>query len=444
MKTPYALMIVFCLLGAVSVSPAAAQAIQGPPGSAGGILGGRRPPDGNRVTHEVEMTVNVNSGYDENTGVESGPVPAGTDLFAGSASSASAVLQYRRGTNSRFFLGTAQVDVNRYSYSGTDRPLTAGSLQWNTELGRRSGLRVDLTGGIESTHLFNSGAVFGYESDSVLPVVNPSQGIIDQRWLAARTHASFHRNWTPRQRTAFEFGGRFREAQSGLTLSSRSQSGSVRHALNLSSSARFEFIYRSFGHRQVTADGSPENLRSHTGEMSMRLDRRISSTRTAGVSLGGGAAYTKSRGTSSSAPYEVVLPSASLSARIDLTRTFALTFEARRAISVLEGLTPEPFSTDQVSLSLGGMVARRLRIEIAGIYSKGTSALVGPSSFESGAGSAEIQYGLTQRAAFFASYRHYRHTLTQITPLQLGFPSTPEQRSARVGITYWLPLYGTF
>jgi hypothetical protein len=111
---------------------------------------------------------------------------------------------------------------------------------------------------------------------------------------------------------------------------------------------------------------------------------------------------------------------------------------------VLGGVTAAPFTTDQASLGLSGAFGPRLRLALSGSYGRGAGVVDDTNSFEVLSGSAHVQYGLARCCALFSSYSYYEHQLTDVTGLPEGFLGRFERHAVRVGITVWLPLYGTF
>jgi hypothetical protein len=44
----------------------------------------------------------------------------------------------------------------------------------------------------------------------------------------------------------------------------------------------------------------------------------------------------------------------------------------------------------------------------------------------------------------FGSYSYYNHRLRDLTNIPVGFPNRFNRNAVNVGVTIWLPLYGSF
>ena len=102
-----------------------------------------------------------------------------------------------------------------------------------------------------------------------------------------------------------------------------------------------------------------------------------------------------------------------------------------------------PFTTNQGTLQIGGTLVGRLSVAAFGSYSEGTAFGGQPGSYRAATGTAQVNYGLSRCCSMFASVGYYDHRLIDVTTA-IGFPGTYARRTARVGFSYWLPLYGTF
>jgi hypothetical protein len=184
--------------------------IEGPPGSTGGLFGGHHPPDPNRTSQELVLTVDLGGGRDRTVDPEGRPLPAGEfgAQPGGYLGTAAAEIRYRRGRARRFVEGTGHAFTNRFE-TGVPQ-LTGGNatLSASTGLGRRSGLAFGLAAAYEPTLLFNA---FGPEAGPVgaaaAPVQDATLGITEQQWRAGRASTSLFRNWTTHQRMDLQFEG---------------------------------------------------------------------------------------------------------------------------------------------------------------------------------------------------------------------------------------------
>jgi hypothetical protein len=143
-------------------------------------------------------------------------------------------------------------------------------------------------------------------------------------------------------------------------------------------------------------------------------------------------------------PLEYLAPSGSLQARVDLGRTWSLSADAHRDVTVLDGVTLQSFLTDVGSLWLGGGIGESWQVVLTGSFSRGAPHEGEIGSFESATGRAQLQYAFTSCCAVVGTYSYYSHLMRDVSSLAPGFPNRAENNAVRVGMTFWLPLYGRF
>ncbi len=430
------------------VSPAVAQVVERPPRVLGGLFGGHQPRDPNRTSQELTLTFNVGSGYDENLGPGGQELPVGTfsPLESGFGTTGGGEIRYWRGRASRFLEASGRGYFNQTSAG--DSPLGGGvaGLRGETNLGRRSGLNLNAGVSYEPTLLFSAlGSLLQPTEGIVVPDGNAPQGLLEQRWLVTQGSAGAYHNWTSRQRMDVLYTNSRREPMNGPGEVSRTQLASVRHRWNPRQNGGFLFSYRFNENQQDSLLFSRLPLRTHFADAGFQVERRLSPSRGILFSFTGGTAYTRVHSTGVDAGRDTfVVPTVSGLARFDLARTWNVSTEARRDVTVLEGLSPEPFATNLVSLHLDGVVSRRTNIGISGVYSRGAALVTNAGKFESAAASAQVQYALARCCGVFASYGYNKHRLLEVVSAPSGYPSRYDRHSVRVGFSFWLPLYGAF
>ena len=141
---------------------------------------------------------------------------------------------------------------------------------------------------------------------------------------------------------------------------------------------------------------------------------------------------------------DYLAPSVFGRARLDLGRTWSVSADAHRDVTVLEGVTQQSFLTDIGSLWLGGSVGESWVVVLSGSFSRGAGHESELGSFEAITGRAQLQYAFASCCTVLAAYSYYSHLLRDLSDLAPGFPSRAERNSVRVGMTFWLPIYGRF
>jgi hypothetical protein len=141
---------------------------------------------------------------------------------------------------------------------------------------------------------------------------------------------------------------------------------------------------------------------------------------------------------------ESTLPTGTATALMDVSRNWSLALNVNRDVTVLEGLSPQAFSTDAATLTLTGTVQRRLILSVASEVSRGGAVIGTTGAFDARSFVAQAQYGMANCCSLITSYTFYQHELTDIIALPAGYPPEFNRHSLRLGFSLWLPLYGTF
>ena len=434
-------MVLLCCLAA---RPAGAQAVDGPPGSSGGLFGGHRPVDPNRVSQQLSLNFDLSGGYDSRA--DGGLIGDSDQPFQPMyASSAQSGLRYWRGSVNRFVEASAR---GRGNYESTTRLQTIGGevlVQGSSSLGRR----LQLSGGglfsYEPAALATQFApALGSTDAEVTLDHTPPGGVVQQQWLAGSAYVNLVRSWSARHATTLELRGSRREPFDGAGLESHSQQATLVHSWNLRPSAAFRAQYSFDDSRQGFQTVTASPLRTSTVNFGMNLQRRFSPIRTLFFEFAGGAAFAERMASAESAPLDFVLPVVSGSVRFNLTGIWSVSFDAEHNISVLEGVTPEPFATNIGTVQLQATLSERLTFGVAGVYSKGSGIETNTGAFDTAEAQAQFRYGLGRCCGVFSSYSFYSHHVRDVANLAPDFPEQYRRHVARVGMTFWLPLYGSF
>ena len=81
---------------------------------------------------------------------------------------------------------------------------------------------------------------------------------------------------------------------------------------------------------------------------------------------------------------------------------------------------------------------------MSGIYSRGAVLSTRTGEFETSQASAQVQYGFGRCCGLFGSYGLYNHRLNGLELVPASFAERYTRQIGRVGLTFWLPLYGAF
>ncbi|MGH9348920.1 MAG: hypothetical protein ACRD26_16810 [Vicinamibacterales bacterium] len=438
-------VLVVVLAGATT---AAAQVLQLPPRSTRGLFGAPRHADPNRAAHELALTFNLLGGYEDNLtpggeGVTTDPLAprqsGSTGLFAGD-------VQYSYGTQTRFIGVNGRGYMN--SFRNLDlRPMYGGEVNVNgaTQLGDKAGITASAGGRYQPT--FTLGAVgLGspeVQSGAVAPT-DPTIGVSEMRSVGGDTSSTLTYNWSLRHRTNAGYGYSRQRVTSLTEVNSTSHVASLGHGWDVRRALGLLFSYQYSSHSSEIGAGVTRPVDSQQGQLGVEYRKSVSPTRRIVFTGGAGAMHVKTLASSDNRPFEYVAPSGFGGARIDLGRTWAVSVDLRRDVTVLEGLTQQSFLTDVAALWIGGNIGQSWIVAVNGSFSEGRPHEGEIGSYESMNGTAQVQYALTRCCTVLGSYSYYAHRLRDLSSIPAGFPNRFDRSAVSVGFTIWLPLYGAF
>ncbi len=416
------------------------------PGSISGLLGGGgHQPDPRRVSHRLDLTIDANSGRDENVRAEyfGIPVDPANPLLSGAAGSAAAMMNYRWGREGR------AIEANGLAY-GTrfdgynNWPMGAGALRALTNVGRRSGLAADVAFSYQPSFLQQTE---NPDSDVAVPPIADSeqqQGVTRQRWLASNASVEGFRNFTNRHRVELRVSGQRRNLLLGAGLESRQAAAQTQYRFTASRAIQLLASYQFSDLRQRETERTYEPLATHAAEIGASFTQRVSATRQAQFTVTAGAARGSRAASTDTPAADFTVPTASGAVILRLSRSWSVAADVRRDVAPIDGVTTEPFTTSSGGLRLQMRQGRRLQFEAVGSLSRGAAQVSRRGEFEGAMGSATLRFALSPKIALFGSYFYYEHRLRDLASVPDGFPVTWDRRSLRGGVTMWLPVFGSF
>jgi hypothetical protein len=418
-----------------------------------GWFGGGRPIDRSNPdpsTQELTVDLDVSGGYDDSAGINETTF-LGTDLQYGGAIGAGAIdVQHRLGTRRNFIESSLSGKLRLASLGVRQEFAGSSGIRGLASLGRRSGVGAAYNVAYQPTYLFNAfGALNLAPADGDVPLeTGPDGGITEQRWLSSTSSASLDRNWTTRQRSDVDYAYSTREPLTGAGLESRSQSVGFRHEWSPLENLSFQPRYRFTDNRQdelsaISLSAISLPLRMQHAGMDVRWQRRMVRDRLLTISLGGGATHTR-RDREIGEPSELVGPSGAMAIQFRAAQRWSLAFNATRDVTMLDGLSPEAFTTDAFTLAMTGRLGRHAEVRLTGVHSRGTALTSSEGAFETSRGSAEWRYSLSRCCTLTVMYMYYDHEFAALPFAPIGFPSRQQRNSIRAGMSFWLPLFGSF
>jgi hypothetical protein len=138
------------------------------------------------------------------------------------------------------------------------------------------------------------------------------------------------------------------------------------------------------------------------------------------------------------------MPSGFASMRVDWARSWSMWVDYSRRVSVIEGLTVEPFTTDALMVRAGGLVQRRIELVLLGSYANGQAAPDSTGQFDTYSGGTQLRFFTGPRYSFLLSHTFYAHRLAEVATMPEGVVNRINQNIIRVGFTMDFPLYGRY
>ena len=137
-------------------------------------------------------------------------------------------------------------------------------------------------------------------------------------------------------------------------------------------------------------------------------------------------------------------PSAHANLRAEIGRSWSVNADYTRAVSVLDRVSVQTFTSDSLLFRSIGLLGRRLETTLIAALSRGRTpaAESATGTYHSYALSGDLRWAISRSWATTVSYTHYQYTLENVSVLH-GLPSHSSSDAVRIGLTLWVPLYGT-
>jgi hypothetical protein len=418
-----------------------------------GLFGGGPPPDMNRVRNEFALTASFLGGYDDNASPTGGPGSGSSAIdprLTQSAYTGQADIgfEYVRAKLTRMFTLGGRGYFNDYRdldlgvTSGGDVRVAVTSPFGRSVTGRANAAyssdpQYDL-----STRLPGVGEILASSVDA--PPISPAiSGLNDARSNTA--FGGFGLDWQAAQRSVvgvtFNYYDRtYTGTSSGSLGDSSGYRAGVSLGQTLSRHTRMRTVYE-YGDSTVREVDVDRPSKEHRIEVGPAYERRLSPSRTLRLSGSLGAVRVETLSTFGERLVAYWSPSGSGSVDVDLARSWQARGDYRREISVLDGLVPQTYLTDNLTASVAGYLNQRTRLELATDYVTGR-APENPqlNEFSNAGARVHTRVALTRYLAMTAEYYFYRYHFADPEVLPESLPQRFTRNAVRVGFTLWLPL----
>lgn len=423
-----------------------------------GLFGGNRSAPGQSQT-SLSLTFTAMGGYDDSVLGSQGSTPGSTPE-ALSASGYNGVglteLRFRHGRDERYVEATAGGAVNVYSVTGADTTQNAqAEVRAQLMLGRRTTVRA--TAGTAYQDYFTLAAIpIVVEPGAEPPSATSADfAVSDRTSWAHRASAELSRGWGRSQTTTVRYlidrteydepparddGVRF-----VFQGDARSRGATVDHRVALGRRASVAAHYAYRDSRTERPDGTARPFEEQRVEVSGRYERRVSRRRLLSIEAGAGGSLSDTVDELTRAPSEFWSTTGHARTRLDIGRSWAAQASYQRGWELRQGFTA-PFFTDTVTASVGGYLGRRIDLVFSGGYATGVlgAGQAVDSRYRSRDASAQARFALTGSAAFIVSYLRYYYEFDRPDLLPPGFRPTNDRQVVRAGLTFWVPLVGSW
>jgi hypothetical protein len=396
-------------------------------------------------TSELRFSLSALGGYDDNVTQSGGGGGAPSALQPGYLGLFDGALGYRRARGSRYLSFDGAAGVTSYEGAGLGPSQRAsGNVMAGTEFGRGytltagQGLSFDATYGLETLAAFD-----GPLGQGELPTTASVEGVLRRKSWSTDSSVSLGRRWTTRDSTSVSYGFTRRAYIQADSEASHSQNVNASYSRQMNRTTSLNMGY-AYAQGEYVGGVELEDVRprgTHAVTTGLLFTRRVSPRRSLVVGFDGGATRVSSVTGADQTEYAYWSPTASVNARLDLSRTWTLSGNFGRTITTLDGLTADTFVSDTATISVGGSAGRRLQLVFSGGVASGRQGedVIESSDFETYTGAAQAQVSILRNLSAMAQYVYYRYNLTSGSPLPTDFPAVFDRNGFRVGLTLSWP-----
>ena len=384
--------------------------------------------------YDNELSPQATSGFDTLA-----PKQPGYNAYAGS------LLRYRRIHRDKLFEMGGGGYVNSFRNIGLTPFFGADThARLQNRIGERHNL--DLAGAVRSEpfyELSTFGPLRAEVAPGILPDATSSNGFSVRRSLYGSSSATLGSRWTRRATTSATVHYGHRDFDDDLgDGDTRAASFGYTQMVGRRSALVSSYSYADSEFLEAGGGSSPRT--THTVDLGYRHEHPFSATRSLSIGFGAGATRVHARNSVAPAETEYVTPSGYANMRLGVARTWSIRADYRRDVSVLEGLTPEPFNTDAALVHVGGLVHRRVELVLSAGYSNGVAGMTPDGRYVSYTGASQLRFTLSRLWSALVGHTYDAYQLRNVTSLPLAFPTRTNRHALRVGMALTLPLYGSF
>lgn len=431
-----------------------------------GLFGAGRPPDQNRMRHEVTAVVNGLAGYDDN--LNPGSLQSGVPLGGSAISNAPLA------TRPSGYLGSADVEV-RYSASKTTRSFNvtgrtfasafqnmSGPPISGSELNASQRVRIGRRNDVSFTETAQR---MPYFTASFLGPIQATAGVVSQQPTLVNaatlgtsttlgTSAAFEREWTRRTSTSVQYGYTRRAHQDPRVFKNSSHGGTV--TLTRTVGRRDHNLHASYGRNDydLSHTGIFSSIVTNSFQGGGSYQKQLGRRRSVAITGGGGMQHVKRYDT---VVYDYWLPTSYANGVIGIGRSWSANATYRQSLNVLPApvFTNNSFLSHALAVGAGGYIGSRLDLTFNVGLSNGTVSgfassanATNPGSYRGYTSVAQARVQLNRFWSAVVVFNRYDGRINGIPlsqqPLSVAIPTNTNRNAVSVGFSWGIPLFGYF
>jgi hypothetical protein len=401
------------------------------------------------VKHMFDVTFGLTEAYDDDV-LSEAPAQRGATWQGGYYSMAQAAGSYSHDGRTTKVAANFNTDMRYYNDLGTMKPSTSSvAAGFSTRLGGRTTWTANQSLSYAPSYFYG---VFPGAAPPAIGQLPPSAStnytLNTTNSYAASASTSLTRSISPRSNLTASLDGSYSKVSGALAIGRDPRWYGMQggYHTNLNRNTVLNVVYR-FRDGDV-GFSSARSTSEHGLEAGIEMSRPLSATRRATLSftLGPSATHvpeTLVTGPAAGADRTAILYriSGGVRASYQFTRTWNASGSFRRGLEYIPTLITPVFSNG-ASVSVAGLLTRRLSFTETASYSTGDSAIRSASVYTSYAADTRLQYALTRMWAVSMEYLNYYYDFRGTGQLLPGQPSALTRNGVRAGLTIWVPVVG--
>jgi hypothetical protein len=412
-----------------------------------GIFGGSADPDS---PQSLTLSASAFGAYDENVFAALTGRRRAADRrlqHSGAYSGAHAALTYSFSRSGRRAsvgaIGSAQANYYRFGEVNAVTPHYHGGVNGRLSLGRSTNLNGSQRVVLSENHrllffpLLSGSHLIDSDDEDGAVAADPDLELFQQRSLRHTTNVSLSHQLGRRSSLDVGYRRYYIDFIEGHRPDFRTQGASVSFDHRLTSHATLTLGY-AYRDGRSAAD---RRRAVHNVNLGLNYSRALSLSRRTrlGFSTGSAMVASENVGAAELDPRTRVRLIGNASLVHELGRTWTAQVAYRRALIFREGFG-EPFFTDGVIGSIGGLPSRRLQLSALAGWSVSSLNRAGRTRHDATWASAHARYALNRYLAAYVRYVYYAFDFGADVPLDPDFPRTLDRQGVRVGVMTSVPL----